>query len=83
MNRNQVVPLSDLVVGDRFYKAGDKNKKKMAVRKIESTPNGRINTVRICLSELFGTTKDIVTSTVIKDPEQYMVVFLRHDVDVA
>ena len=82
MNRNDVVNLSDLVEGDRFYKLGDGKRKAMAIRDIKSHPNGDIKSITICTSDDYDKPYK-VSFPIISKPAEYQAVFLRHESDVA
>ena len=82
MNRNDIVKLTDLLEGDRFYKAGDGKKNAMAVRKIQYNNNGSVKAVTICPSHEYEHPFKVSFPTINK-PEEYTAVFLRHNIDIA
>ncbi|HEX8355794.1 MAG TPA: hypothetical protein VF610_00195 [Segetibacter sp.] len=81
MNRNTVTTLDKLVDGDRFYKLGSKKKQVMAVLEVKSVAyTTMIGSVKICPSEYYSTG---LNATAVKNPKDYEVVFLRHEIDIA
>jgi hypothetical protein len=80
MNRNDRVTLDQLVQGDRFYKLGDKKQTPLAVKEIKSR-GSTVSEIIVCPSTQYG--KDVKDIKIIKNPQNYMAVYLRHDIDIA
>lgn len=82
MNRNDIVKLSDLLKGDRFYKASDGKKKAMAVRTINTHPDGSVKSVYICDSNVYDHAAN-ASFQIINKPAEYTAVFLRNNTSIA
>lgn len=76
MDRNTSTTLDQLLLGDRFYKLGDRTKTAKAVQDIKYKTS-TVEKVIICPSRQYGAKP--MNLDIIKDPKQYQVIFLRHN----
>ena len=74
MNRNEFTTLSKLDKGDRFYKAGDKNKKVFEVLGIIKNRYAQVTHANIAEIDRFG---DLSKHKIVSKPETIGVIYLR------